>query len=100
MKLHTNSQLFKEAIAYTAQQLNLPEIYIEKDYWVTLALNRIFSSAIENQVVFKGGTALAKCFNLIERFSEDYRFGRFAQRRRKCQSIKIYIKKDRCSYIE
>ena len=69
MKLHTNTQLFKEAVTYTAQQLNLPEIYIEKDYWVTLALNRIFSSDIGKQVVFKGGTALAKCFNLIQRFS-------------------------------
>lgn len=71
MKLHTNNELFKDAIAFTAQKMNLPEIYIEKDYWVTLALHRIYSSPIADRVIFKGGTALSKCFKLIQRFSED-----------------------------
>lgn len=46
-------------------------IYIEKDYWVTFALHTIFTNEIGSQAVFKGGTALSKCFNVIERFSED-----------------------------
>ena len=71
MKLHQNIDLFKEAITITSQRLNIPEIYIEKDYWVTLALHTIFSNEIGKETVFKGGTALSKCFGLIERFSED-----------------------------
>ena len=71
MRLHKDKELFKDAVAITAQQMKLPEIYVEKDYWVTLALNRIFSSSVGNQVVFKGGTALSKCYEFIKRFSED-----------------------------
>ena len=51
--------------------MGIPEIYIEKDYWVTFALSRIFHSEMAKEIVFKGGTALSKCHKLIERFSED-----------------------------
>ncbi|WP_375447204.1 nucleotidyl transferase AbiEii/AbiGii toxin family protein [uncultured Fibrella sp.] len=71
MRLHEDTALFKDAISITAQRLNLPEIYVEKDYWVTFALHRIFTSPVANLTVFKGGTALAKCFSFIQRFSED-----------------------------
>jgi predicted nucleotidyltransferase component of viral defense system len=71
MKLHQNKTLFDQAVRATAQQKGLPEIYIEKDYWVTLALHTIFSSPIGTETVFKGGTSLSKCFGLIDRFSED-----------------------------
>ena len=33
MKLHQNKQLFIDAINFTAQQIDIPPIYIEKDYW-------------------------------------------------------------------
>jgi hypothetical protein len=71
MRLHENQQLFTDAISITADYLNLPEIYIEKDYWVTLTLQRIFTSPLAEFTVFKGGTALAKSFSFINRFSED-----------------------------
>lgn len=71
MNLHTNSKLFEEAIIVTAQQFNIPEIYVEKDYWVTLALKLIFQNEIGKETIFKGGTALAKCNQMISRFSED-----------------------------
>jgi predicted nucleotidyltransferase component of viral defense system len=71
MTLHENKELYNDAILATAQQKGIPEIYIEKDYWVTLALNRIFTADIGKEAVFKGGTALSKCYNIIERFSED-----------------------------
>jgi predicted nucleotidyltransferase component of viral defense system len=71
MKLHENKELFNDAILATAQQKGIKEIYVEKDYWVTLALHRIFTSDIGKEAVFKGGTALSKCYNIIERFSED-----------------------------
>ena len=71
MTLHHDKDLFQDAVLITAQQKGIREIYIEKDYWVTLALKTIFADAIGQDVVFKGGTALSKCFQLIDRFSED-----------------------------
>ena len=71
MILHQNKELFRQAIQATAQQMNLRDVYIEKDYWVTYALYTIFNHDIGKETVFKGGTALSKCYKLIERFSED-----------------------------
>ena len=71
MILHKNISLFKDAVTITAQQLNLPAVYIEKDYWVTFALHTIFHNSIGKETIFKGGTALSKCFGLVNRFSED-----------------------------
>lgn len=71
MKLHLNKELFVNYIRITAQQMKIPAIYVEKDYWVTYALFAIFNDDIGKDTVFKGGTALSKCYNMIERFSED-----------------------------
>lgn len=71
MRLHTDKKLFRDAVRFTAQQMNIPEIYIEKDYWVCYALYLIFSSEAGKYCVFKGGTALSKCYKIIDRFSED-----------------------------
>lgn len=71
MRLHENTPLFRDAVRFTAQQLNIRPEYIEKDYWVTYALFSIFSSESGKDAVFKGGTSLSKCYGLIERFSED-----------------------------
>jgi len=71
MKLHINKDLFMDAISATAQRRGIKEIFIEKDYWVTLSLKAIFENEIGHETVFKGGTALSKCNNLIKRFSED-----------------------------
>lgn len=71
MKLHLNKQLFRQAVQFTADQMEIPAIYIEKDYWVTFALFTIFNHDIGKDTVFKGGTALSKCYSMIERFSED-----------------------------
>jgi len=69
MKLHENTDLYNDAITATAQRLGIREIYIEKDYWVTLALYHIFSSEAASYAIFKGGTALSKCFGTVERLS-------------------------------
>jgi len=42
---------------------------IEKDYYVTEALRIVAGSG--GRIIFKGGTSLAKGWNLIQRFSED-----------------------------
>ncbi len=71
MRLHENKELFRDAIIATSQLKEIAEIYVEKDYWVTLALHSIFSDEIGKSCIFKGGTALSKCNLLIDRFSED-----------------------------
>jgi len=71
MTLHENKELFQDAVTATSQQKGIPEIYVEKDYWVTLALHAIFNNEIGKETIFKGGTALSKCNHLIDRFSED-----------------------------
>jgi len=71
MNLHNDKKLFEQAIRFTADKMKIRSIYVEKDYWVTLALYKIHQNTIGKDVVFKGGTALSKCYKLIERFSED-----------------------------
>jgi hypothetical protein len=71
MKLHENEALFRQAVQATAQRMGILDIYIEKDYWVCYALKLIYESAIKEEVIFKGGTALSKCYTYIDRFSED-----------------------------
>lgn len=71
MKLHLDEKLFRQAIQFTSDQMQILPIYVEKDYWVTFALFSIFNDKIGEDTIFKGGTALSKCYNIIERFSED-----------------------------
>lgn len=71
MILHHDREMFIKAVELTAATMGIKAIYIEKDYWVTFALHTIFQSEIGKDSVFKGGTALSKCYQMIERFSED-----------------------------
>ena len=53
-------------------RLNLFEIAVEKDFWVCWTLRKLFELPEWGEhLTFKGGTSLSKCWNLIERFSED-----------------------------
>lgn len=63
---------FQQAILQAADHFKgrgLRPAIIEKDYYVTEALRII--AAPGDKVIFKGGTSLAKGWNLIQRFSED-----------------------------
>ncbi|WP_266206377.1 nucleotidyl transferase AbiEii/AbiGii toxin family protein [Pontibacter kalidii] len=71
MNLHQNPEVFRDAITATAEALQIRDVYVEKDYWVTLVLYRLAHSPYVEQAIFKGGTSLSKAYNLIERFSED-----------------------------
>ena len=53
-------------------QLGLSEFAVEKDFWVCWTLRKLFELPDWGEhLTFKGGTSLSKCWNLIERFSED-----------------------------
>lgn len=53
MILHENTTLFREAVRFTAEQIGILDIYVEKDYWVTKALSLIFSDGIERKWFLK-----------------------------------------------
>ena len=74
VRLHKNKALFRQAVQFTSDRMQILPIFVEKDYWVTYALHTIFNNPIGRDVVFKGGTALSKCYKIIERFSEDIDF--------------------------
>lgn len=78
MRLHEDTEAFSELVQATAEAVGLPQVYIEKDYWVTKALKHLSESVYINEVVFKGGTSLSKAYRLVERFSEDIDLAVFA----------------------
>jgi len=64
---------FEQAILQAAEHFRerkLRPSIIEKDYYVTEAL-RVIATTSGDKIIFKGGTSLAKGWNLIQRFSED-----------------------------
>jgi len=79
MILHKDKQVFDELVTVVAQTVGLPEVYIEKDYWVTNALRLLSEFTRADEVVFKGGTSLSKAYKLIHRFSEDIDLVIFSQ---------------------
>ena len=71
MNLHNDKKLFSDTLRSASQYLNIKLEFVEKDYWITLVLNRLARSKYVSEAVFKGGTSLSKGYNMIERFSED-----------------------------
>ena len=70
--LFAEAGFFQEALGFTKQQYGFPERLIEKDYLCSLLLEYL-SDAQEN-LVFKGGTCLAKVHADFYRLSEDLDF--------------------------
>ena len=48
-----------------------PAHLLEKDIWVVEVLDALFSASFGRELVFKGGTSLAKAYAAVRRFSED-----------------------------
>jgi predicted nucleotidyltransferase component of viral defense system len=71
MRLHEDKKLFSDILRATSNQIGIKVEFVEKDYWITLILNRLAKSKYGREAVFKGGTSLSKGFGLIDRFSED-----------------------------
>lgn len=69
--LKTTPQNQKEILESLAPSLGKSEQILEKDIWICLVLNKLFTMPGALRMVFKGGTSLSKAYNLIERFSED-----------------------------
>lgn len=67
--LHNDHSLFEQVILRVSEDTGIEASIIEKDYYVTLFLQRIVAQL--PNIIFKGGTSLSKCYKLINRFSED-----------------------------
>lgn len=76
MKLHEDKALFAEIIIRASQPkesggLGINASFIEKDYWITKALQQLSRCEAMETAVFKGGTSLSKIYRIGARFSED-----------------------------
>jgi predicted nucleotidyltransferase component of viral defense system len=73
LRLHDEDPtLFREAVRFTAAQTGFVPRLIEKDYFCTVVLECLSASAAE--LVFRGGTCLAKIHAEFYRLSEDLDF--------------------------
>jgi len=60
---------FREIMEAAAAHHNVPEYFVEKDYWI---MHCLFSMQQQDfRFEMKGGTSLSKGFKIIRRFSED-----------------------------
>ncbi len=70
--LHEDVDLFRQAVNYTAAETAFSTRLIEKDYFCTVVLQYLGSQI--NELVFRGGTCLAKVYAGFYRLSEDLDF--------------------------
>jgi len=73
IQLHEDSDLFRESVNFTAAQTAFAPHLIEKDYFCT-ALLAYLTRTVGDELVFKGGTCLAKVHAEMYRLSEDLDF--------------------------
>jgi len=83
IKKHTQSQQImklwnqfdinekRTILSEVSEQTMLPDVAIEKDWWVCIILKALFQISCAPYLSFKGGTSLSKAWNIIRRFSED-----------------------------
>lgn len=64
-----NLNKIKQFIEATSVSKHVNTSFIEKDFYAIALLKGIVQKA--DNIVFKGGTCLSKCFKVINRFSED-----------------------------
>jgi len=70
--VHLSAASRQELFETAAAERGLHPAIMEKDFWVCWVLKQLFlSPQLKDQLVFKGGTALAKVDGMIDRFSED-----------------------------
>lgn len=92
MNLHEEQDAFLELISLTAEYFKIPEVYVEKDYWITRVLLNLSQSDFKSDFIFKGGTALSKVYGLISRFSEDVDLAMFNQQGLSNNQVKKHMK--------
>lgn len=68
-QVHLDAEFFREAVAFTAAETGFGPRLIEKDYYCSLLISELCRAT--EDLVFKGGTCLAKVHADFYRLSED-----------------------------
>ncbi len=71
--IHSDTDFFRDSVLFTAREMGFPAGLVEKDYYCSLVLMRIYGDS-GTPLVFKGGTCLSKCHTDFFRMSEDLDF--------------------------
>lgn len=71
MRLHLDRENFKAIINKISLENNIDEDILEKDYYVCCILKQLSYMQNDLKAYFKGGTALYKIIDTMNRFSED-----------------------------
>ncbi len=71
MNLHLNKELFKDFIDTLNTRTGIAIDILEKDYYVCLILDDLAKKQNQIKAYFKGGTAIYKILDTMNRFSED-----------------------------
>ena len=71
MNLHLNKELFRETIDTLNTKTGVAIDIIEKDYYVCVVLEELSKKQDYLNAYFKGGTAVYKILENMNRFSED-----------------------------
>ena len=69
--LQLSAQDRRDALGVAANRSGRPAHLLEKDVWVVWALATLYTAALGEHLVFKGGTSLSKAYQVIRRFSDD-----------------------------
>src|SRR6266571_4802543 len=72
MRFHQDVAIFRQAVSITQLRTGFAERLIEKDYFCSVLLE--YLAAVEEALVFKGGTCMAKVYADFYRLSEDLDF--------------------------
>ena len=93
-RIHKDTDLFREAVNLTAAETKFAARLIEKDYFCTVLLE-YFGAGVGDELIFKGGTCLAKVHADFYRLSEDLDFvisvatdASRAERRKRVKGVK------------
>ena len=60
-----------DVLQISSAKKHLPQLAVEKDWWVTMVLKALSTTRHFDLMSFKGGTSLSKGWDLVSRFSED-----------------------------
>ena len=71
LKQNLTRQDLQDVFRIVADRKGVLPLVIEKDFWITWCLDKLFSLSLPVGMIFKGGTSLSKGYNLINRLSED-----------------------------
>ncbi len=100
MRLHNYKEEFEVIVEAVAGEYGLRNFQVEKGYYVSLFLKELNELDSSVQVVFKGGTSLSKCYDVIDRFSENIDLAVNFNSNKVTQGQRRRLKKDILQIVE